>query len=220
MMMQRPSISGVYAITPDCGDDDLLARRVEAALRGGVHVLQYRNKTVSGERRARQAKMLLDLSRRYGALFIVNDDAELARQVNADGVHLGRDDGSFDDARRRLGAGKIIGVSCYNELARARSAATRGADYVAFGSVFVSTIKPDAVRAPLALFEQAKREVSVPVVAIGGIKLANAPAIIAAGADAVAVISALFAQSSIEEAARALCGLFDHAHDLRANAGR
>jgi thiamine-phosphate pyrophosphorylase len=179
---------GLYAITPDSADTDSLARKVEQALKAGVAMLQYRNKIISKDKRLLQAKELAPLARGYGVPFIVNDDVEIALAVGANGVHLGKEDGDLAAARAKL-PGKIIGASCYNDLELARAAVRTGANYVAFGSVFPSPTKPQAVRAPLSLF---KSNLGVALCAIGGITLDNAPQAIAAGASLLAVISDLF----------------------------
>jgi thiamine-phosphate pyrophosphorylase len=179
---------GLYAITPDSADTDSLARKVEQALKAGVAMLQYRNKIISKDKRLLQAKELAPLARGYGVPFIVNDDVEIALAVGANGVHLGKEDGDLALARSKL-PGKIIGASCYNNLELARNAVRTGANYVAFGSVFPSPTKPAAVRAPLSLFEN---NLGVPLCAIGGVTLENAPQAIAAGASLLAVISDLF----------------------------
>jgi thiamine-phosphate pyrophosphorylase len=134
---------------------------------------------------------------------IVNDDIELARIVGADGVHLGRDDASIDAARAVLGAGALIGVSCYDDLSRALTAERAGASYVAFGSFFASEVKPGAVRAPIDLLRRARMALALPIVAIGGITADNAAQLVASGADAVAVISALFHAADSRAAAHA-----------------
>jgi thiamine-phosphate pyrophosphorylase len=179
---------GLYAITPDIADTEMLARKVEEALKAGVAMLQYRNKIISKDKRLLQAKELAPLARGYGVPFIVNDDVEIALAVGANGAHLGKEDGDVGAARAKL-AGKILGASCYDDLAKARAAVKAGADYVAFGSVFPSPTKPGAVRAPLSLFQS---PLGVPLCAIGGITLKNAPALIAAGASLLAVITDLF----------------------------
>ena len=208
--MKNQAISGIYAITPDCSDTARLVRMVEQALLGGIKLVQYRNKVADRQLRALQAVELAVMCNRFDATFIVNDDADLALRVNADGVHVGRHDGSMEHARRVLGAGKILGVSCYDDLELARRAVDAGADYLAFGSVFPSSVKPEAVRAPLGLFEEARRIWNLPLVAIGGISVTNGTEVIARGADALATISAIFAveDASIEEAARSMCKLF------------
>jgi thiamine-phosphate pyrophosphorylase len=203
-----PDIAGLYAVTPDELDDSKLIAQVHAALSGGAKLVQYRNKRAPLATCRRQAKALLALCRRHGAPLIVNDHAALALEIGADGVHLGGEDGSIDVARAQLGPAAIIGVSCYNELETALKAQQAGATYVAFGSFFPSSIKPVAVHAPLTLLHEAKRELMLPVVAIGGIDHANAPQLIAAGADSVAVISALFSAEDIRSAALHFSRLF------------
>jgi len=185
-------IRGLYAVTPDLADTGLLVAKVSAVLAGGVRLLQYRNKAADRDARREQAAALLGLCRHYAAALIVNDDVELALELDADGVHVGADDAAIPSARTRLGRGKLIGASCYDDLQRAQSAAAQGADYLAFGSFFASSVKPGALRAPISLLPAA-RQFGLPVVAIGGITLDNAGPLIAAGVDAVAVISALFA---------------------------
>lgn len=174
-------LRGLYAITPEVPD---ALDRVRQALEGGIALLQYRRKRPDPD----EAREIAALARRYQVPLIVNDDIELALELDAAGAHLGRGDGDLGVARRRL-AGKILGASCYNDAELARRAIESGADYVAFGSVFASPTKPQAVRAPLALFAL---EASVPLCAIGGITLHNAAQAIDAGADLLAVLSDLF----------------------------
>ncbi len=207
---RRARIAGLYAVTPDATDTPLLCAQVAAAIEGGARAVQYRNKSAAPALRAEQAAALASVCAAHGALLIVNDDAELAAAVNADGVHLGEDDGDVASARARVGDAMLIGVSCYNDAQRARDLAAAGADYVAFGSFFLSSVKPGARRADLALLTGA-RTLGVPVVAIGGITADNARSLVAAGADAVAVISAVFAPgepAAITRAARALSACF------------
>jgi thiamine-phosphate pyrophosphorylase len=179
---------GLYAITPDIAELEPLLHKVEQALKAGVALLQYRNKAISKDKRLLQAKELAPLARGYGVPLIINDDVEIAVAVGANGVHLGREDGDLAATRAKL-PGRILGASCYNDLDKARAAVRAGANYVAFGSVFPSPTKPQAVRAPLSLFAA---NLGVPLCAIGGITLDNAPALIAAGADLLAVITDLF----------------------------
>ena len=203
------SVAGLYAVTPDTDDTPALLAGVEAALAGGASAVQYRNKTASADMRMRQGAALLGLCRRYQAPLIINDHLDLALALDADGVHLGADDGPLARARAQLGGGKILGASCYRRLEAARMAQEAGADYVAFGSFFVSSIKPGAVRAPLSLLHEAKQAVAVPVVAIGGITPDNAPELLAAGADGLAVITALFGAPDIRSAAHRFAVLFE-----------
>jgi thiamine-phosphate pyrophosphorylase len=196
-------LRGLYAITPEHTDGGLLLRQVGQALEGGIAMLQYRRK---GAQNVGEARELAAMCRRAGVPFVVNDDLALALACGADGVHLGREDGELAAARTELGD-KLLGVSCYDSLDSARAAVAAGADYVAFGSVFASPTKPAAVRAPLRLFAEA-RALGVPLVAIGGINLENAPQLIRAGADALAVISDLFEPDDIAARARAYGKLF------------
>ncbi len=206
-------LRGPYAITPDTYDSDHLLALTGSAMAGGVRWLQYRNKTADAALARRQAALLRTLTENFGAKLIINDDIELALAVGADGVHLGRTDGdlaSISGLRHRTSELFIIGISCYNDLARAKAAAAAGADYVAFGSVFASSVKPDAVRADAALLRAARASLTLPIIAIGGITLQNAPQLIALGVDAVAVISALFGAADVEAEARSFCQLFVH----------
>lgn len=203
------AISGIYAITPDYADTADLLYRVRLALVGKVRVLQYRNKTANSALRLEQAHALRKLTREFAITFIVNDDVQLAAQVDADGVHLGMADVSIDTARAALGTHKIIGVSCYNRLSLAQNTVRAGADYVAFGAFFSSTVKPNAEVADVELLQQARTELAVPLVAIGGITLHNAASLGHAGADALAVISALFGSEDIMGTAKKLSKLFN-----------
>jgi thiamine-phosphate pyrophosphorylase len=201
-------INGLYAITPDELNTAELLRKVGLVLQGGARVLQYRNKLADSELRVVQATALRKLSSEFSVTFIVNDDVQLANQVAADGVHLGSDDGSVAETRKRLGNDKIIGVSCYNRLELAQQAVQQGADYVAFGAFFASSVKPNAPVATLELLPQARRELSVPIVAIGGITQQNGMQLIEAGADALAVISAVFGATDIQYASQQFSTLF------------
>jgi thiamine-phosphate pyrophosphorylase len=199
--------SGLYALTPDEQDTAALVAKVRSAIAGGASAVQYRNKPADPARRSEQARALAALCRSAGVPLVVNDDVELALAVDAAGVHLGREDGDLADARRRLGPGRLLGASCYDRLELAERSVAAGADYVAFGSMFDSPTKPAAVRAPLALLGVA-RALGRPVVAIGGITLENAPAAIAAGADSLAIITALFGAADVAARARAFTALF------------
>lgn len=195
-------IKGLYAITPDEPDTAVLLHKVKQALLGGARILQYRNKTASTALRLEQARALRELTHEFAVLLIINDDAVLAQHVAADGAHLGGEDSSAVAARAVLGSGKLIGVSCYNRIALAHEAVRQGADYVAFGSFFASAVKPDAAVATPDLLRQARREIAVPLVAIGGITADNGAQLLAAGANALAVISAVFGAADIQRAAR------------------
>ena len=206
-------LRGLYAVTPDEADSARLVTQVRAALAGGTRILQYRNKGADAALRRAQASALCALCHDYGAALIINDDLDLALAVDADGLHLGGEDGSLAAARARLGPGKWLGASCYRSLDNAERAIAEGADHIAFGSFFVSSVKPGAVRSTPALLTEAKQKFGVPVVAIGGITLGNAPRLIAAGADSVAVITALFGAPDVALAAQQFNALFANGGD-------
>lgn len=207
--MHKPVFpSGLYAITPETADTDRLLTQVEAVLAGGAAVVQYRDKSNDVARRHEQASELLVLCRQFGVPLIINDDLRLADLCDADGVHLGRDDGSVAKARVILGPDKFIGASCYQSLDLARAAQDAGANYVAFGSFYPSSTKPQAEHAELALLHAARTAIHVPIVAIGGITPANAGALIDAGADSLAVLSALFDAPDARDGAQAFNYLF------------
>lgn len=203
-------IEGLYALTPEQPDGAILAAQVEAALGAGLRLLQVRSK-LGRDLRMQQTEQLVSLCRRYGATCIVNDDPALAAEVGADGVHLGRDDGTVAEARRLLGAGAIVGVSCYDDLIRAQRLRAEGADYVAFGSFFPSSVKPNAVRPPLDLLTRARTVLDCPIVAIGGITLDTAPLVRDAGADAIAIITDVFSATDVGARVRAYGRLFERA---------
>ncbi len=207
--MPKPLRPGLYAVTPDGLETPRLLALAEASLAAGIPLLQYRDKSGDAARRFEQAGTLLALCRRYGARLIINDDVALARQVDADGVHLGGEDGDLAAARTLLGPDKLVGASCYADFARAQAAAAAGADYVAFGAVYPSPTKPLARRASLELIAQARRELpGVQVAAIGGITLDNAAPVIAAGAQFAAVITDLFEAPDVTARAAAYQRLF------------
>ncbi|MDH4555098.1 thiamine phosphate synthase [Pseudomonas sp. BN417] len=207
-------LRGLYAIT----DSQLLAGGkllpyVEAALKGGARLLQYRDKSSDEARRLREAEALGELCTRYGASLIINDDAELAARLGV-GLHLGQGDGSLAAARALLGRQAIIGGTCHASLELAANAVNEGASYIAFGRFYNSQTKPGAPAATLDLLEQAQQRFHLPIVAIGGVTLDNAPELIARGASMVAVIHALFGADSVAEVerrARAFSALFDAA---------
>lgn len=203
-------ISGLYAVTPDEPDTDLLLSKVEAALQGGISVLQYRNKFAGHKLQTQQARAILPLCRQYQVPFIINDSIKLCLTLDADGVHLGGDDGNLIEARARLGTDKILGASCYNRFDLALSAQEAGADYVAFGACFASSTKPNAPVAGLDLFKLAKMQLHIPAVAIGGITLENALSVIQSGASAIAVINAVFNANDIKLTTQQFTQLFNY----------
>jgi thiamine-phosphate pyrophosphorylase len=201
---------GLYAITESRPIPlATLAKRVSLAIDGGAILIQYREKHLSREEREREARALATLCRERDIPLIINDDIELAAACDAAGVHLGQDDAPVNHARRRLGRRAIIGVSCYNQLERARTAAATDASYVAFGRFFPSNTKPGAVQALPMLLRQAHREIKLPIVAIGGITPQNGAELVHAGANLLAVIHGVFGQSDIRAAAQSYAALFD-----------
>ena len=208
---------GLYAITPETLDTAKLIEQVSCAITGGARVVQYRSKRVPPDVVMTQAVALRKVTKATGTLFIVNDNSDLAITVGADGVHLGRDEGDEGNIFRiRRECAKftplqpfLIGVSCYNELGRAEDAVRVSADYIAFGSFFSSPTKPLAVKADLALLRAARAKFGLPIVAIGGITVGNACQLVSAGADMVAVITALFDAEDIARRAREFTNLFE-----------
>lgn len=207
--MNMRGLRGLYAIADtSLLPSERLVAAVQDAIAGGASAVQYRDKASIAAQREEQARALVALGRTHGVPIIINDDLELAARVGAAGVHLGQEDAAVAHARRVLPAPALIGVSCYNELERALAAQIERADYVAFGSFFPSPTKPQAVRATLDLLHAAKRQLHIPVVAIGGITPENGAALVAAGADALAVIHGLFAAPDIKRAAERYTALF------------
>lgn len=201
-------IKGLYAVTPDTLFTELLCQQVTQALQGGACMVQYRNKVANASLRLLQATALLSLCRSFKVPLIINDHLDLCAQIDADGLHLGASDCDLGAARRLLGAHKILGASCYNRLDLALQAQQQGASYAAFGACFGSSTKPNAVNAPLSLFAEAKQKINIPLVAIGGITLENAPQVLHAGASAIAVVGALFGADDITVASQQFSTLF------------
>ena len=207
-MTEATRLRGLYAITPGGLSGERLIEQVDSALRGGATLVQYRDKQRDVTQQAEIARALRALCRQHGARLIVNDSLQLALAVDADGLHLGGSDGDLAAARRALGTGKLLGASCYADFELARQAVAAGADYVAFGAVYPSPTKPQAVRAPHALFARCRAELNVASCAIGGITAANGAALVAAGADLLAVITDLFEANDVAARAGDLAQLF------------
>ena len=203
-------IKGLYAVTPDILNTELLCEKVEKVLQGGASLVQYRNKAADAGLRLRQATALLVLCRSFNVPLIINDHLDLCAQIDADGLHLGATDCDLGAARRLLGEHKILGASCYNRLDLAVQAETAGASYVAFGACFSSSTKPDALNASSSLFAEAKHKIKIPLVAIGGITLQNASQVIQAGASAIAVLDALFNAEDVEATSQQFAKLFTY----------
>jgi thiamine-phosphate pyrophosphorylase len=203
------ALRGLYAITPDRPFCRLpLATQVEQAIAGGARLIQYREKGGDTTKRRNEASAVLAVCRTAAVPLIINDDLELTAAIDADGIHLGREDADPQEARRRLGPTAIIGISCYDSFERARWAQDIGADYAAFGRFFPSTTKPDAVQATPHLLRRARRELTLPLVAIGGITPENGRSLVLTGADMLAVIDGVFGQPDIRSAALAFNRLF------------
>lgn len=201
-------LEGLYAITPDWSDSARLLDVTGAILAGGCRLLQYRNKSATRAEQLQQASALRELTARQGTLLIINDDVELALASSADGAHLGTEDGDLALARQRLGPNRLLGASCYQSLELAKRALDAGADYVAFGSFFPSPTKPLAKRAQTNLLGALRSHSHCPVAAIGGITLTNAASLITAGADMLAVISAVYLADDPTKASHEFSQLF------------
>jgi len=209
-MPKRQILRGVYAITDSklLPDDTQLQIAAESAMRGGLKLLQYRDKTADASKALRQARLLSDLCLSYNCQLIINDDPELAKASDAAGVHLGQSDQSLSHARELLGKAAIIGSTCHNSLELAAIAAKSGADYLAFGRFFPSTTKPNAPMACLDTLKLASR-FNLPLVAIGGITLESLPSLAKAGASMVAAVAGIFAQPCPETAVRTFRHAFE-----------
>ncbi len=201
-------LHGLYAITDPTLMGDRLLADAELAIRGGIHLLQYRNKQAESSQQESEAAALMKLCRAQNVHFIINDDPQLAVKVDADGVHLGQSDSNIAHAREILGANKIIGITCHASLKIARAAEKAGADYVAFGRFFPSQTKADAPPAEIDILQQASRQLSIPIVAIGGITAENGAQLIDSGADMLAVIHGIFAANDVRGAAQRYTELF------------
>ncbi|MFT5426427.1 MAG: thiamine-phosphate pyrophosphorylase [Gammaproteobacteria bacterium] len=200
---------GLYAITDTANHStEIMLTKTEEILRAGAKILQYRNKQSDKNTRISEAEQIVGLCKQYSVPLIINDDIALTIQAGADGVHLGRNDLSITEARKKLGNNMVIGYSCYNDLDRASYAVNAGADYIAFGAFYSSPSKPDAVRATPDIIQKAKQQFNLPVVAIGGITPENGQTLIDAGADMLAVISGLYASETSFQSASQYVNLF------------
>ncbi len=201
-------IKGLYAITPDMADSNSLLQKTQLAIEGGAFMVQYRSKIQDRDVKIQQCAAILRLCREYKIPCIVNDDVDMCRVLEADGVHLGKKDDNIAEVRSILGEDAIIGSSCYDQLNRAKLAQKEGASYVAFGAMFETSTKPNAPRATLELLREAKSQIQIPIVAIGGITMNNAHDVIETGIDAIAVINSLYESNSIKETAETLSSMF------------
>ncbi|NJD26098.1 MAG: thiamine phosphate synthase [Betaproteobacteria bacterium] len=209
--MPPPDLRGLYAVTPDCGDGASLLAGVAAALAGGCRIVQYRDKTSAMAERVARARALREITRRHDARLVINDDIALCCLSDADGVHLGRDDGDLRNVRRLLGPDRILGASCYADFDCAVRAAAAGVDYIAFGAAFPSPTKPDAPPVAVDLYRRAKTNLAPAVCAIGGITADNAEPLVDAGVDLLAVSTDLFSAADIAVRAARYQRLFERA---------
>lgn len=199
---------GLYLVTPNWDDTDKLLDVTEQALDAGVALLQYRHKNADAALRQEQAAALLALCRKYGCRFVINDFVELCQSLDADGVHVGGTDASVAQVRAALGPDKIVGASCYGDMALARAAAAQGASYVAFGGFYPSLVKQYPVTTAPDIVLQAKAEIALPCVVIGGMTPANAAPLAARGADMVAAITSVYLAPDVAAAVREFHDLF------------
>lgn len=207
---------GLYLVTPNWNDTERLLAATESALEGGAALVQYRHKDADADLRAEQAAALLALCRRHNRPLVINDHLDLCMALDADGVHLGHTDGGIAAARALLGGDKIVGASCYGELDLARVAQAAGASYVAFGGFYPSPVKKYSFVTQPELLDQARAEITLPIVVIGGMTPANAAPLVARGADMVAAITSVYGASAQDPsnpgaAARAFGTLFGSA---------
>lgn len=198
LSLRNPTISGLYAITPELENTDDLLGKTRQVLEGGAQLIQYRNKSANRILLKEQAELLLQLCREYEVPLIINDYLDLAIEIDADGLHVGQHDAAIVKARNQLGDNKIIGASCYNNLVLAIQAEKEGADYVAFGAFFPSSTKPNAVSVTVNLICEAKKKIAAPIVGIGGIRVTNARKVIQSGCAAIAVCNDLFHTGNIK----------------------
>lgn len=207
---QTNKLTGLYAITDEhLITESRFSQTIEFALQGGAKIIQYRDKSKDQKKRYQQATALRMLCEQYQAVCIINDDIELAKAVNAHGVHLGQNDIPLTKARRTLGENAIIGISCYNDLTLAREAEKKSANYVAFGAIFSSPTKPGAIIAGLDIISQARQQLSIPICTIGGITNNNIQQVIQHGADMAAVISSIFTADDVIKTTKELTRHFN-----------
>ncbi len=212
MTNKSDRLKGLYAIT----DPELftslqrnMSNIVNDAILGGARIVQYRNKTSPYAQRVAEAQAIQTLCAKNNVTLLINDDIDLAMEIDADGVHLGQSDESLEVARKKLGRKKIIGITCHNNVALAQQAQQDSADYVAFGRFFPSKTKPIAPPASMDILKEARKLLHVPIVAVGGITIANAQALILNGADMLAVSHSVFGTNDISATAQQLSRLFE-----------
>jgi thiamine-phosphate pyrophosphorylase len=201
-------MKGLYLVTPDWDDTDVLIKATETALSVGVGLLQYRHKTANGELRLEQASALLKLCRQHNVPFIINDYIDLCITLDADGIHVGGTDASVAVVRTLIGKDKILGASCYGDFALAEQAQIAGASYVAFGGFYPSRVKKYEVSTPASIVSKAKSQLTLPVCVIGGMTPENAKPLVKEGADMVAAISSVYSADDIAISVKEFAALF------------
>lgn len=201
-------MQGLYLVTPNWDDTGKLLEMTEAALQAGAALVQYRHKDADPALRREQGAALLALCRRYGRPLVINDHVALCLTLDADGVHVGGTDASVREARAALGPNKIVGASCYGDLELARAAQRDGATYAAFGGFYPSTVKRYTFVTQPDILLEARRQLSLPLVVIGGMTPANAEPLVARGAHMVAAITSVYQAADPGAAVRAFDALF------------
>ena len=202
------NMQGLYLVTPNWEDTARMVRITETALHAGAAMVQYRNKDAHARLRREQGAALLALCRRYSRPFVINDHLDLCLTLGADGVHVGGTDLSVRAVRAALGPDKIVGASCYGELDLARAAERDGASYAAFGGFYPSLVKQYSFVTAPAIVREARAELALPIVVIGGMTPDNAAPLVARGAHMVAAISSIYNVEDAESAVRAFDQLF------------
>ena len=200
----------LYAVTDAAWTgDQTLIEQVREALEGGISFLQLREKKLSEEDFLKEAEEIKKLADQYKVPFVINDNIEIARKVNADGVHVGQDDMPVEEVRKLLGENKIIGVSAHN-VEEAMKAEEGGADYLGVGAVCATSTKSEATVVTMEEMSKICQSVSIPVVAIGGISIDNALELKGTGVDGICVISAIFGSENPSEATKKLLDLYQN----------
>jgi len=197
MAIIQPTIKGIYAITPDQKNTEILLKQVRDCCEGGINILQYRSKLLPWKTRLEQAKEIKRVTDEYQIPFIINDDIEICLQLDTFGIHLGKDDESIKNARSALGANKCIGMSCYNQLDRVEMAIRNKADYIALGACFETKTKPTAPIVSLDMIRRVRQEYDIPTVAIGGINIDNIGSLKETGIQCFALINSIFSSTDI-----------------------
>jgi len=197
MAITQPNIKGIYAITPDQKNSEILIKQVKDCCEGGINILQYRSKVLPWKKRLEQAKEIKRVTDEYQIPLIINDDIDICLQLDTFGIHLGKDDESIKNARLALGADKCIGMSCYNQVCRVEMAIKNKADYIALGACFETKTKPNAPIVSLEMIRKVRQKYDIPTVAIGGITMGNIRTLKETGIQCFALINSIFSSTDI-----------------------